>query len=103
MVLINENTLKKSDFFKIILKNLISSNLFFLLQGCSSVNFVSPTYANIVEIPVPVKDDKEEDIYSTVHKVSRTLYTVNISFWNQLEYSTQWLCVYLIGFAAQAI
>lgn len=57
---------------------------FFLLQGCSSVNFVSPTYANIVEIPVPVKDDKEEDIYSTVHKVSqsRTIYTVNISFWN---------------------
>ncbi|XP_063338367.1 F-box/WD repeat-containing protein 10 [Pelmatolapia mariae] len=37
--------------------------------GCSSVNFVSPTYANIVEIPVPVKDDKEEDIYSTVHKL----------------------------------
>lgn len=91
MVLSNENTLKKSDFLKIILKNLISSNLFFLLQGCSSVNFVSPTYANIVEIPVPVKDDKEEDIYSTVHKVSqsRTLYTVNISFWNQPEYSTQ--------------
>lgn len=78
---------------------------FFLLQGCSSVNFVSPTYAKIVEIPVPVKDDKEEDIYSTVHKVSqsRTIYTVNISFWNQPEYSTQWLCVYLIGSAAQAI
>lgn len=78
---------------------------FFLLQRCSSVNFVSPTYANIVEIPVPVKDDKEEDIYSTVHKVSqsRTIYTVNISFWNQPEYSTQWLCVYLIGSAAQAI
>lgn len=78
---------------------------FDLLQGCSSVNLVSPTYANIVEIPVPVKDDKEEDIYSTVHKVSqsRTLYTVNISFWNHPEYSTQWLCVYLVGFAAQAI
>lgn len=52
---------------------------------------MSPTYANIIEIPVPVKDDKEEDIYSTVHKVSqsRTIYTVNISFWNQPEYSTQ--------------
>lgn len=40
-----------------------------MIEGCSSVNFVSPTYANIVEIPVPVKDDKEEDIYSTVHKL----------------------------------
>lgn len=45
---------------------------FSLLQGSSSVNFVSPTYANIIEIPVPVKDDKEEDIYSTVHKVSQS-------------------------------
>uniref|UniRef100_A0A8C2Z1J8 F-box and WD repeat domain containing 10 n=1 Tax=Cyclopterus lumpus TaxID=8103 RepID=A0A8C2Z1J8_CYCLU len=29
---------------------------------CTSINKVSPTYANIVEVPVPVKDDEKVDV-----------------------------------------
>lgn len=61
----------------------MNQKFFFLLfQGCSNVNKVSPTYANTVEVPVPIKGDGEEDIHSTVYKVSliQTLPTLNCRF-----------------------
>lgn len=35
------------------------------------MNKASPTYANIVEVPVPVKDNKKVDIHPNVQKVKK--------------------------------
>ncbi|XP_044035328.1 F-box/WD repeat-containing protein 10 [Siniperca chuatsi] len=40
-----------------------------MMKRCKGINIVSPTYANIVEVPVPVKDDEKVDIHPSVQKV----------------------------------
>uniref|UniRef100_A0A3Q0RM33 F-box and WD repeat domain containing 10 n=1 Tax=Amphilophus citrinellus TaxID=61819 RepID=A0A3Q0RM33_AMPCI len=48
------------------LQQISNQRFFFLFQRCSNVNTVSPTYANTVEVPVPIKADDEEDIQSAL-------------------------------------
>ncbi|XP_041819350.1 F-box/WD repeat-containing protein 10 [Chelmon rostratus] len=40
-----------------------------MMKTCKGVKMVSPTYANIVEVPVPVQDDEKVDIQASVQKV----------------------------------
>ncbi|XP_074476805.1 F-box and WD repeat domain containing protein 10B [Sebastes fasciatus] len=39
-----------------------------MMKKCKSIKMVSPTYANIVEVPIPVKDDEKVDIHPSVQK-----------------------------------
>ncbi|XP_033468096.2 F-box and WD repeat domain containing protein 10B [Epinephelus lanceolatus] len=41
-----------------------------MMKRCKGINMVSPTYANIIEVPVPVKDDDKVDIHPSVQQVS---------------------------------
>ncbi|TKS89550.1 F-box/WD repeat-containing protein 10 F-box and WD-40 domain-containing protein 10 [Collichthys lucidus] len=40
-----------------------------MMKKCSGVNIISPTYANIVGVPVPVTDDQKVDIHPSVQKI----------------------------------
>ncbi|XP_072229389.1 F-box and WD repeat domain containing protein 10B [Leuresthes tenuis] len=40
-----------------------------IMEDCSSINKVNPTYVNIVEVTVPVRYDEEEDVHSAVQRV----------------------------------
>ncbi|KAM9336934.1 F-box and WD repeat domain containing protein 10B [Symphorus nematophorus] len=40
-----------------------------MMKKCSGIHVVNPTYANIVEVPVPVGDDENVDIHPSVQKM----------------------------------
>uniref|UniRef100_A0A3Q0RLE4 F-box and WD repeat domain containing 10 n=1 Tax=Amphilophus citrinellus TaxID=61819 RepID=A0A3Q0RLE4_AMPCI len=78
---LSKRILGKSSHTSVVLQ-ISNQRFFFLFQRCSNVNTVSPTYANTVEVPVPIKADDEEDIQSAVPEVSliHTLSTLNCTF-----------------------
>ncbi|XP_051274727.1 F-box/WD repeat-containing protein 10 isoform X2 [Dicentrarchus labrax] len=54
---------------EIKLRRIFQDQIEAMMKRCRGVNIVSPTYANIVKVPVPAKDDEEVDVHPSVHKV----------------------------------
>ncbi|XP_034415228.1 F-box/WD repeat-containing protein 10 [Cyclopterus lumpus] len=54
--------LAKETVEEIKFRVLFQSQIEAMMKKCTSINKVSPTYANIVEVPVPVKDDEKVDV-----------------------------------------
>ncbi|XP_070708339.1 F-box and WD repeat domain containing protein 10B [Pempheris klunzingeri] len=51
-----------------------------MMKSCRYVHKVSPTYANIVEVPVPVRDDEKGDFHRSGQKVSKSVANTETCF-----------------------
>ncbi|CAG5904005.1 unnamed protein product [Menidia menidia] len=61
---LSEETIQEMKFRKIFQEQIQT-----IVEGCCSNDKVSPTYANIVELTVPVRDDEEEDGHPAEQRV----------------------------------
>ncbi|XP_029312353.1 LOW QUALITY PROTEIN: F-box/WD repeat-containing protein 10 [Cottoperca gobio] len=61
--------LAKETVEEIKFRTLFQDQIQTMMKRCRGINKVSATYANIVEVPVPIKNDEKVDIHTCVQKV----------------------------------